>query len=47
MFLLVLFAVLYIMFNFYLVIHMAVGMGNERLASHPVRLFPFFDTIKA
>ncbi|XP_063695523.1 protein Malvolio isoform X2 [Culicoides brevitarsis] len=32
----VLFAIAYIMFNFYLVIHMAVGMGNERLASHPL-----------
>uniref|UniRef100_A0A336LKU0 CSON013689 protein n=1 Tax=Culicoides sonorensis TaxID=179676 RepID=A0A336LKU0_CULSO len=32
----ILFAIAYVLFNIYLVIHMAVGMGNVRLASHPL-----------
>lgn len=32
----VLFAIAYLVFNFYLVIHMAVSMGNKVLASVPL-----------
>lgn len=32
----ILFAVFYVIFNVYLVIHMAVSMGSSRLANHPI-----------